>query len=140
MTVMRMMKRATAVLAGSVALVVVGTTQAHAAVTWLWEKADGNNIGSASYTDTGNVMHVNDQEPDGHSLVLYVHRPNASTGWACWDHSGADTSGTNCTLNAYDENTLLEGYLCRGEWASDPADRVIFWDRCHVNGTRTFRK
>lgn len=137
---MRTRTRVAAALATTAALVTLTATQAGAAVVWLWEKADGNNIGTATYTDTGNVMHVNDQEADGHSLLLFVHRPGVSTGYACWDHSGADTSGTDCTLNAYDENTLLEGYLCRGEWATNPDDRVIFWDRCDYAGAHQFRK
>ncbi|MGW7685021.1 hypothetical protein ACWGID_30045 [Kribbella sp. NPDC054772] len=137
---MRKTTRVAAALATTAALVTLTATQASAAVTWLWQQGDGNNIGTASYTDTGNVIKVNDQEADGHSLLLFVHKPGVSSGWACWDHSGADTSGTTCTLTAYDENTLLEGYLCRGEWATNPADRVIFWDRCYTAGAHNFRK
>jgi len=137
---MRTTIRVGAALATTAALVTLSATQANAAVTWLWEQAGGNNIGTASYTDTGNVMQVNDQEVDDHSLLLFVHRPGVSSGYACWDHGGADGPGTTCTLTQYDENTLLEGYLCRGEWASNPADRVIFWNRCDTGGAKTFRK
>jgi hypothetical protein len=140
MTVKRMMKRAAVVLAGSVALAVLGTTQAHAAVNWLWERAGGTDIGTASYTDTGNVIHVNDKIGNDKSLVLYIHRPGASSGVVCWDHSTAPTSGSTCTLTQYAENTLLEGYLCQGEWAADPADRHIYWGGCHVAGKKQFRK
>ncbi|WP_433163362.1 hypothetical protein [Kribbella sp. CA-247076] len=140
MTVMRMMKRAAVVLAGSVALVLLGTTQAQAAVTWLWERAGGNNIGTASYTDSGNVIKVDDQEVNDKSLLLFVHRPGVSNGYACWDHGGADGPGTTCNLSQYDENTLLEGYLCQGEWASNPANRVIYWGGCDKAHAKTFRK
>lgn len=136
---MRSMKRAAVVLAGSVAMLVFGTTQAHAATSWVWDRA-GGDVGTASYTDTGNLINVNDQLGNGKSLVLYIYRPGANSGVVCWDHGGAPGPGSNCTLAQYDENTLLEGYLCQGEWATDPADRHIYWGGCDVAGKKQFRK
>jgi hypothetical protein len=96
------------------------------ATSWVWDRP-GGDVGTASYTDTGNLINVNDQLGNGKSLVLYIYRPGANSGVVCWDHGGAPGPGTNCTLAQYDENTLLEGYLCQGEWATDPADRHIYW-------------
>jgi len=140
MTVKRTMKRAAVVLAGSVALAVLGTTQAHAAPVWPWDKPNGDSIGEASYTDTNNVISVDDQQGNEKSLLLYIYKPGSSTAVACWDHGGAPGPGTTCTLTKFPENALLEGYLCQGEWAADPAQRHIYWDGCNVAQKRQFRK
>jgi hypothetical protein len=135
----RMFARAAAGLAATAALVTVTATSASAVnVNWLWETSTGNNIGVGSYTDTGNVMHVDDQEVDDRSVLLFVRRPGASTGQACWDHGGASGGGVDCTLDAYAENVTLEGFLCKGEWASNPDNRRIV--SCNYNQVKTFTK
>ncbi|GAA1539100.1 hypothetical protein [Kribbella lupini] len=135
----RMIARAAAALVATAAIATVTATSASAVnVNWLWETTSGNNIGVGSYTDSGNVMHVDDQEVDDRSVLLFVRRPGAATGYACWDHGGASGGGVDCTLDAYNENETLEGYLCKGEWASNPADRQI--RTCNTAQIKRFTK
>lgn len=135
----RLLARAAAALVATGALATVTATSASAVtVSWLWETNTGNNIGVGSYTDTGNIMKVDDQEVDDRSVLLFVRRPGASTGQACWDHGGASGPGVQCTLDAYAENVTLEGYLCKGEWASDPAQRRIV--SCNYDQVKRFAK
>jgi hypothetical protein len=137
----RTITRALATTAGVVGIALVGATTASAAVTWQWNKAAGDAIGQASYTDTNNVIHVNDQEVDDHSMV-FLFRANGGGGtiYGCWDHSGAGTGGQSCTMPQFAENALLEGTLCKGEWADNPANRVILWGQCDPAGWKNFRK
>ncbi|MEU4192340.1 hypothetical protein AB0E69_10595 [Kribbella sp. NPDC026611] len=132
--------RAVATTAGVVGIALVGATSASAAVVWQWTNASGNAIGQATYTDTNNVIHVNDQEADDHSMV-FVFRPNGGGAtYGCWDNTGAGTGGVNCTMTQFNENQLLEGRLCKGEWSADASSRIILWNQCDNTGWRNFRK
>lgn len=136
----KLIVRAVTGLAGVVAFTLVGATSAHAALWWHWDKPGGDAIGSASYTDSGDVMFVNDQEVDDHSMVFIVRRPGADRGQACWDHYGAGDDGHRCTLERYEENVRLEGFLCKGEWSEDPDTRRVLWNKCDYDGAKFFLK
>jgi hypothetical protein len=97
---------------------------------WLWEQAGGNNIGQACYWDSGNHLNVDDQEKDGHSLVLHLYNPNNGRSWTYWDNSGADGTGKVGQVTEFQDNIVLQGRLCLGEWsASNPK---VLWTTCRA--------
>ncbi|MFE9749392.1 hypothetical protein ACFYOT_31150 [Saccharothrix saharensis] len=95
---------------------------------WLWEQAGGNNIGQACYWDSGNRLNVDDQEEDGHSLVLDLYNPRNGRQKQYWDHGGAPGPGSVGTVTEFADNILLQGRLCKGEWSA--TNPVVLWDTC----------
>ncbi|MET9225937.1 hypothetical protein [Lentzea sp. NPDC003310] len=97
---------------------------------WLWEQAGGNNIGQACYWDSGNHLNIDDQEQDGHSLVLHLRNPSNGRSWTYWDSSGADGPGSVTTVTQFADNVVLEGRLCKGEWSS--TNPQVLWNTCRA--------
>jgi hypothetical protein len=133
MQVLKIVRRAVLATATTAAVVVAATTTAQAAEQdWLWEQAGGNNIGVGAYDDANDVMKVNDQEADDHSLFLDVWKVGAESGvhYRCWDSRGASADGWLVCPDAFagsgwGVNAQLRGKLCKGEAGGPGGGRLL---------------
>ena len=136
---MKIVRRSVLAVATTAAVIVAASTTAQAAEQdWLWENAAGNNIGVGAYDDANDVMKVNDQEADDHSLVLDVWKVGAEGGvhYRCWDSRTAAAEGWLSCPDAFSgsgwgPNVHLRGKLCVGEAGGAGGGRLL---RCQPEG------
>ena len=129
-----------AVLAAS--LIGTSPTADAAEKNWVW-RAGGDRVGVASYTDSGDVVRVNDMEKDGRSVLLDVWKSGRRGGTHvyCWDSTGSKTGGVHCN-NAFKgagwgKNAKLVGRLCKGESGPGPKGGKVL--KCQAKrGWKTF--
>ncbi len=110
---------------------------------WTWKVTGGNRIATASYTDSGDIVRVNDMEKDGHSALLEVWRVGHRSGVHvyCWDSTGYDGPGVACKDafkgTGWGANAKLKGRVCIGESGPGPKGGKIL--KCQPKaGWKTF--
>ena len=103
---------------------------AHCAVNFVGANnctADGTGHGAAyaQYDDDPDLISITDDLGDGHSAVV-EYWPEGQSGQKrrVWVRSGQGTSNSD-TISGLPENASYKMHACIGEWADDPAKRVV---------------
>jgi hypothetical protein len=122
---------AAALLVGPLAMPAAAESySAWCAVNWAGANnctADGNGKSAAwaLYEDDPDRFSITDDLADGHSAIV-EYWPDGKPGQKkrLWVRSGKGTSNQR-TVSGLPENALYKMRACIGEWADDPANRVI---------------